>query len=162
MTIPVEKLVFPPWCCSCGTPTLTRQSFRAHHMTGFALILIPVCEKCQKELRQSYVQAFWRPIGIVMALLAAAGFCGGTIPALTGVDPKSFPILPILCSLGLAMIGFPIVWIVLRRRALKAVPPPVQLRRYIRNRRVSFRFRRSEYATEVVSLLEAAARSAHR
>lgn len=159
VTIRVEKLVFPPWCCSCGKPTLTRQPFRAHHMTGFAFILIPVCEECQQAYRQNYRRAFWWPIAIVQKLVAVTGFCAGSIPALADIDPKSFPILPILCAIGLPLLSFPIVWFALRRRALKAVPPPVQLRRYIRNRRVSFRFRRPEYTAEVVSMLEAAARS---
>jgi protein-S-isoprenylcysteine O-methyltransferase Ste14 len=131
-------------------------------MTGFAFILIPVCEECQKAYRRNYRQAFWRPMGIVMSLVAVAGFCGGAVPALAGIDPKSFPILPILCSLGLALASLPIVWIALRRHALKAAPPAVQLRRYVRNRRVSFRFRRPDYAAEVISLLEGAARSTER
>jgi hypothetical protein len=129
-------------------------------MTGFALVLIPVCEECQKTYRQSYRRAFSRPMAIVLSLVAVIGFSVGTVPALTGRDPKSFPILPILSSLGLVLISLPLAWIALRRRAIKAVPPPVQLRRYIRNHRVTFRFRRPEYAADVVSHLESAARSA--
>ena len=89
-----------------------------------------------------------------------ARFAVGTIPALTGRDPKSFPILPVLCSLGLIVITLPVGWIAIKRCALRAVPPPVQFRRYIRNRQVSFRFRRPEYTADVVSLLDGAARSA--
>src|SRR5262245_56574300 len=39
ITLNVSRLVFPPWCCDCGAPTLTKQPFRVHHQTGFALIL---------------------------------------------------------------------------------------------------------------------------
>ncbi len=162
MTLPVTDLVFPPWCSECGAPTLDRQPFRAHHATGYALILIPVCEPCQKAFRQNYRRVFWKPLLIVLLVAAAAGFAIGAIPALTGRDPKSFPILPILCSLGLDVVIFPLAWVVLRKRALKAVPPPVQLRRYIRKHRVTFRFRRPEYTADVVSLLESAARTAER
>ena len=114
---------------------------------------IPVCTTCQKSFRQNYRRAFWKPLLIGLVVAAVAGFALGTIPALTGRDPKSFPILSILCSLGLDMVIFPLVWVVLRRRALKAVPPPVQIRRYIRDRQVTFRFRRPEYTADVMSLL---------
>lgn len=128
-------------------------------MTGFALILIPVCEECQKNYRQSYRRAFSRPLAIVLTLIAVIGFGVGVVPALTGRDPNSFPILPILSSLGLVLVSLPVAWFALRRRASNAVPPPVQLRRYIRNHRVTFRFRRAEYTADVVSHLESAARS---
>jgi hypothetical protein len=160
ITLPVTDLLFPPWCCDCGAPTLCRQPFRTHHTTGVAFILIPVCETCQQEFRRKYRRAFWRPLAMVLVVIALAGFAVGTIPALTGRDPKSFPILPILCSLGLVLLSLPGAWIAIHRRALRAVPPPVQLRRYIRNREVSFRFRRPEYTADFLSYLAGAARSA--
>jgi protein-S-isoprenylcysteine O-methyltransferase Ste14 len=129
-------------------------------LTGVAFILVPVCETCQKAFRQKYRRAFWRPMTIVLLVIAVVGFAVGTLPALTGRDPRSFPILPILCSLGLVMVSLPVAWIVFKRRALKAVPPPVQFRRYIRNREVSFRFRRPEYTADVIALQAGAARSA--
>ena len=157
--MPVTDLLFPPWCCDCGAPTLARQPFRTHHNTGVAFILIPVCETCQQEFRKKYRPAFWRPLAIVLLVVAGAGFAVGTIPALTGRDPQSFPILPILSAAGLVVICSPVVWIVIRRRALRAVPPPVQLRRYIRNREVSFRFRRPDYTADFVSYVTRAARA---
>jgi hypothetical protein len=95
-----------------------------------------------------------------LLIVAIVGFAVGTIPALTGRDPKSFPILPILCGLGLSMLSFPVAGIVIKRRTLSRVPPPVQFRRYVQKQHVSFRFRRPEYAADFVSYLEAAARSA--
>jgi hypothetical protein len=154
--------VFPPWCAECGAPTLERQPFRAHHATGYALILIPVCETCQKAFRQNYRRVFWKPLLIVLLVAAVAGFAIGTIPALTGRDPKSFPILSILCALGLDVVIFPLAWVVLRKRALQAAPPPAQFRRYIRDQQVTFRFRRPEYTADVLSLLGGGPRSAER
>jgi hypothetical protein len=151
-------LLFPPWCSDCGAPTLSRQPFRTHHLTGVAFILVPVCETCQKAFRQKFRRAFWRPMAIVLLVIAVVGFSVGTLPALTGRDPQSFPILPILCSLGLIVISLPVAWMAIKRRALKVVPPPVQFRRYIRNREVRFRFRRAEYTADFVSFLEGAAR----
>ena len=119
MTLPVTDLVFPPWCSECGAPTLERQPFRAHHATGYALILIPVCEPCQKAIRQNYRRVFWKPFLIVLLVAAASGFAIGAIPALTGRDPQSFPILSILCSLGLDLVVFPLAWVVLRKRGSK-------------------------------------------
>jgi hypothetical protein len=159
ITLNVADLLFPPWCCDCGAPTLCLQPFRVHHTTGFALIRVPVCETCQNAFRQKYRRAFWKPFLLVLFVVAIFGFALGTVPSLTGRDPKSFPILPILCALGAAMVSFPLVWIVIRRRALRVAPPPVQFRRYVRNMNATFRFRRPEYATDVVTFLEAAARS---
>jgi hypothetical protein len=162
ITLPVTDLVFPPWCAECGAPTLDRQPFRAHHSTGFALILIPVCETCQKAFRRNYRRAFWKPFSIVLLVAEVAGFAIGTIPVLTGRDPRSFPILSILCALGLAVVVVPLAWVVLMRRALRAAPPPVQVRRYIRNQQVTFRFRRPEYTADILSLLGSRPRSAER
>lgn len=162
ITLDVARLLFPPWCSDCGAPTLCKQPYRVHHNTGFALILVPVCETCQIEFRRRYRRAFWRPLLLVLVVVAVVGFVVGTIPAMTGRDPKSFPILSILCSLGAALVILPIAWIVVGRRALKSVPPPVQFRRYVKNQHVTFRFRRPEYAAEVVTFLEAAARTTER
>jgi hypothetical protein len=129
-------------------------------MTGVAFILIPVCKTCQQAFRQKYRRAFRRPLAMLLLVVAALGFAVGTIPALAGRDPESFPILPILCAVGLAVVSLPVAWIVIRRRALQAVPSPVQLRRYIRNRQVTFRFRRPDYTTDFLSYLVSAARSA--
>jgi len=160
ITLPVTDLLFPPWCCDCGAPTLDRQPFRTHHNTGVAFILIPVCQTCQQAFRQKYRRVFWRPLAMVLLVVAAIGFAVGTIPALTGRDPQSFPILPILCAVGLVLVCLPVAWLVIRRRALQTVPPPVQLRRYIRERQVTFRFRRPDYTADYLSYLASAARAA--
>lgn len=161
ITLDVTRLLFPPWCCDCGAPTLCKRPFRVHHTTGFALILVPLCETCQGAMRRSYRRTFWKPLLLVLLVVAIVGFVVGTIPALSGRDPKSFPILSILCSLGAGLVSLPIVWIMIARRALKIAPPPVQFRRYVQNKNVTFRFRRPEYTAEVVTFLEAAARSAN-
>jgi hypothetical protein len=153
ITLHVSRLSFPPWCCDCGAPTLRRQPFRVHHTTGFALILVPVCETCQRAFRNNYRRAFWKPFLIVLLVIASVAFAFGTIPAVTGRDPKSFPILPLLCAFGAAILSFPMVWMVIKRRAHRRVPPPVQFRRYVRKQHVSFRFRRPEYAAEMASFL---------
>ncbi len=159
ITLHVTELVFPPWCCDCGAPTLERHPFRVQHMTGFADVLVPVCETCRTAFRQKYRRAFWKPLLWSICIVALMGFGMGAIPALTGRDPQSFPILSILCAGGLAVITLPIAWIIVKRRTLNKVPPPVEFRRYVRKDSVTFRYRRPEFTTEFVEYLEAAARS---
>jgi|GEM_PF-6597945 len=157
ITLNVTDLLFPPWCCDCGAPTLDRQPFRVQHMTGFADVLVPVCETCQTAFRHSYRRALWRPLLKILGLVAIAGFGVGALPALTGRDPKSFPVLSILCACAATAIASPIAWAIIKRRVLKKNPPPVQFRRYVRSLQVTFRFRRPEYTGDVVKFLEAAA-----
>jgi hypothetical protein len=159
ITLSVTDLLFPPWCSDCGAPTLDRQPFRVHHMTGFALILVPVCATCQTAFRQNYRKAFWKPFALVLLFAAVVGFALGTIPAITGRDPKSFPILALLSACAAALAVFPPAMILIKRRVRNAAPPPVEFRRYVRDQHVTFRFRRPEYAAEVVEFLKAAARS---
>jgi len=162
ITLDVTRLLFPPWCCDCGAPTLCKRPSRVHHMTGFALVHVPMCETCQASFRRNYRRAFWMPLLMVLLAVGACGFVVGMIPAMTGRDPKSFPILPILCGIGAILISFPIAWIVIARRAVKIVTPPVEFRRYVRDRKVAFRFRRPKYTADFVNFLEAAARSMER
>jgi hypothetical protein len=93
--------------------------------------------------------------------MAVAGFIVGSVPAMTGRDPKSFPILSILGFFATALISSPFVWFAIKRRALRKSPPPVQFRRYVRNQNVTFRFRRPEYTTELLQFLESRPEAIH-
>jgi hypothetical protein len=156
ITLHVSRLAFPPWCCDCGAPTLSKQPFRVHHQTGFALILVPVCEVCQRTYLHRYRLAFWKPFLTILFVVAVAGFVVGTLPAISGRDPKSFPILSILCLCATALISSPFAWFVINRRVLKKLPPLVQFRRYVQNRNITFRFHRREYTADVLAVLGAA------
>jgi hypothetical protein len=155
ITLHVTRLAFPPWCAECGAPTLEKQPFRVHHQAGFALILVPVCETCQVTIRRGYRSAFWPPLLKTLGVVALVAFVVGTVPAITGWDPKSFPILPILAGCAGVFITLPFAWLTLKRRALAKVPPPVEFRRYVKNHCVTFRFRRPEYLTDVLAILPA-------
>ena len=119
------------------------------------MVLVPVCETCQGTFRRGYRSAFWPPLLKVLGAVALVAFAAGTIPALTGRDPKSFPILPILACAGAMLACFPFAWLAVKRRARRNVPPPVQFRRYVKNMQVTFCFRRPEYMHDVLALLAA-------
>jgi hypothetical protein len=155
ITLHVTRLVFPPWCAECGAPTLEKQPFRVHHQTGFAMVLVPVCETCQGVFRGAYRSVFWPPLLKILGGVALVAFALGTVPALTGRDPKSFPILPILAACAAVLITLPFAWLAVKRRALRKVPPPVEFRRYVKNLCVTFRFRRPEYLADVLAILTA-------
>jgi hypothetical protein len=154
MTISLTRLAFPSVCCDCGAPTIDTQSYRVHHMTGFAWIPIPVCGSCQRAFRQNYRRALWKPVAMLLAIAAAGGFLVGSLPALLGRDPKSFPILSILCAIAAGLIGLPVAWFLGKKWAIGMFPPPVELRRYLVEGSVSLRFRRPEYAEQVRAYVE--------
>jgi hypothetical protein len=158
IAIELEQTIFPPWCCDCGAPTLDRQRFRAIHNTGVVWIFVHVCGDCQTVYRRKFRRHFWKPLLITLCAMAVLGFALGTIPSISGRDPKSFPILPILASITLPLLSLPIAWFAFKGRALKVAPPPIEFRRYVRNRKLTLRFRNTEFLTDYLNYLKATVR----
>jgi hypothetical protein len=153
ITVHLTRLAFPPACCDCGAPTATTQPFTVHHNLGHAPIAIPVCEPCQRAFQRTYRRAFWKPFLATVAIGAGTGFLAGLV--VTGAQRKfGFPEVAIIFSILLGVVSLFVGWFVSKRQATRIVPPPVQVRRYLKNGNVTLRFRRPEYAAQMLALTQ--------
>src|SRR5207244_389 len=162
ITVSLTRLVFPPWCCNCGASTTGTKAFRA--FTPFlrlgrflniegaehVWIHVPVCKACQGDTSRRYQKAFWRTFLMVLGIGAGGGFLVGTVITLLDGDAKLFPIVPIFVSFSAGLVSLLFAWF-LGKRAAGKVSAPVQLQRYLPEKgTVDVRFRRSEYAEQIL------------
>ena len=87
---------------------------------------------------------------MVLGIGAGGGFLVGAVITLLDGDPKLFPILPIFLSFSAGLVSLLFAWF-LGKRAAGKVSAPVQLQRYLPEKgTVDVRFRRSEYAEQIL------------
>jgi hypothetical protein len=162
ITVSVTRLVLPRWCCHCGTPTTSTQAFRAFtpllRLGRFSImegaehvyIQIPVCKACQSDLKRRYRKTYWKTFLTVLGVGAGGGFLVGTLIALVNGDPRLFPTAPIFLSFAGCFVSLFFAWF-LSRWAAGRVSAPVELQRYLPEKgTVALRFRRPEYAEQIL------------
>jgi hypothetical protein len=163
ITVSLTRVVFPPWCCHCGTATTSTQPFRAFtpflRLGRFSIIEgvehvwihVPVCTACQGDLRRRYRKTYWKTFLMVLGTGAGGGFLAGTVVALAAGDPRLFPVAPILLAFAGWFVSLFFAWFLSRWAAGRA-SAPVQLQRYLPEKgTVDLRFRRPEYVEQILS-----------
>jgi hypothetical protein len=166
ITVSLTRLGFPPWCCNCGAPTTSTQAFRA--FTPFlrlgrflniegaehVWVHVPVCKACQDGTRRRYRKAFWRTFLLVVGIGAGGGFLAGTLLALVHGDPKLFPLIPGVFSFLAGSASLFFAWFLAIWAAGKG-SAPVQVQRYLPDKgTASLRFRRTEYAEQILHAMQ--------
>jgi serine/threonine protein kinase len=146
VTFPLSRLRFPAGCSGCGQPTggfeLCRISDRVHRLE----LLVPYCPACQTAERRRR----WLGLGLGAAVVSAALFWLVFSPE----DYRELGAVSLLAPAQLtaaiagAVAGAALGWAAARRK-------PVRWRRYSWSKAtVDLRFRRREYAAEVVAWVE--------
>lgn len=115
-----------------------------------AWIHVPVCKACQAASNTQYRKAFRQTFLLVLGIGTGGGFLLGTSLALLDGDPKHWAIWAVLFSIPAGLVSLLFAWFISKRVAGKA-SRPVQLQRYLPEEgTVDLRFRRSEYAEQVL------------
>jgi hypothetical protein len=166
ITVSLTQLAFPNRCCECGAPTASKQAFKGYspllrlgrflNLEGaeHVWVHVPICKDCQTSTRIQRRRTFWRTFLRVLGIGIGLGFLVGTLLALVGGDPRLSPALPIGFSLIAGLISLLIAWFRAKWAAGKG-GTPVQVQRYLPQKgTVSLRFRRPEYAEQLLQAME--------
>jgi hypothetical protein len=157
ITVSLTRVTFPSLCCDCGVATASAQAFRAfmpflQQLTQGQVDLrlpIPVCDACQIVNKRRFRAVFWKTYLVVFGLGVFSGFAvGGILASATGDSFLAGGLAgSFLSGLGSLFIG----WFVGRGAAHKAAMP-ARLERFLPKKgTVAIRFRRPEYAEQVLA-----------
>jgi hypothetical protein len=157
LTVSISRITFPPVCCDCGVATASTQAFRGympflHQLARGQVDLtlpIPVCGACQIAGKRRFRKAFWKAYLMVFVIGVIGGFSTGGIIA---IAIGKFFLAGGFIGLFLGgLVSLFIGWFVGRGAAQK-VALPVQLEHFLPNKgTVAIRFRRPEYAEQVLA-----------
>jgi hypothetical protein len=157
ITVSLTRVTFPSMCCDCGATTTSVQAFRGympflHQLSQGQVDLrlpIPVCDVCQIAIKRRLRKAFCMAYLMVFGLGVVVGFSLGGI--LASVAGAFFVAGGFAGSFLGGLVSLFIGWFVGRRAAQNAAMP-AQVERFLpKNGTVAIRFRRPEYAEQVVA-----------
>jgi hypothetical protein len=146
VTLPLARLRFPAVCSACGRPAGSTMPLRLSNRSHRMELVVPVCASCQTDSlrRRRWGLCCGLGVGVlVMSVLA--------IPYARYHDLRHHELLVFLFVASAALGGAAgsVVGLLLTQR------PPVRWRRYSWKRgTVDLRFRRAEYADQVVAALD--------
>jgi hypothetical protein len=156
ITVSLTRVVFPLVCCDCGVATASTQAFVGympflHQVAQGQVDLrlpIPVCGACQIANKRRFRKAFCKAYLTVFVLGVVGGFAvGGILASAAGNAFLASGIVGVfLCGLVSLFIG----WFVGRGAAQKAAMPARLERFSPKKGTVAIRFRRPEYAEQVL------------
>jgi hypothetical protein len=157
ITVCLTRVAFPRLCCDCGVATAGTQAFVGHmpflHQVAQGQVdlrlPIPVCAACQAANKRRFRKTFWRTYLVVFVLGAVGGFLGGG--ALASAAGNTFLAGGIVGSFLVGLVSLFVGWFVGRAVAQKAAMP-AQLEGFSPKKgTVAIRFRRREYADQVLA-----------
>jgi hypothetical protein len=157
LTVSISRVAFPAVCCACGVATASTQVFRGympflHQLARGQVDLtipIPVCNACQVANKRRFRKAFWKAYLVVFVIGAIGGFAIAGIIAI--VSGKFFLAGGFIGLFLGGLVSLFIGWFVARGAAQKAALP-AQLERFLPGKgTVAIRFRRPEYAEQVLA-----------